>query len=146
VSNSRCAAFAVCRCVAMLVAAVSVAAAADPTSASSFESDSGYLDAEQAFHAVFIDSGLAWRAYVENREYAAAIYQMPDGRWHATGTVGGDLDSTSIPYRAVPPEAIRVVGAHTHGRPLIPGDRKPTGARRSTTTRPRTAGSRPNCC
>jgi hypothetical protein len=99
-----------------------VLAACAALAAPACASDLGYADAEQAFDAVFIDSGLAERAYVENREYAAAIYQMPDGRWHATAAVAGDLTRSAIPYDAVPAQAMRVVGAHSHGRPDIPGD------------------------
>lgn len=132
-SDSKSTAFAGRKFVAALVVAASFAAAApaqasgqpgdpDPADASSLAAESGYVDAEQAFDAVFIRSGLGWRGYVENREYAAAIYQMPDGRWHVTRPVAGNLTTSSIPYSKVPSEAIRVVGAHTHGQPHIAGD------------------------
>lgn len=81
---------------------------------------SGYQTDEQAFEQVFIGSGLGQRGYDENREYAAALYQMPDGRWYATPVLPGDRDRCSIPYHLVPPQAVRIAGAHTHGQPRLP--------------------------
>jgi len=86
--------------------------------------DRGFENAQDAFVAVFIDSGLGRRAYEENREYAAALYQMPDGRWHATPVSTGDLKSCRIPYDKVPDGAVRIAGAHTHGQPRIAGEGK----------------------
>jgi hypothetical protein len=84
--------------------------------------EAGYASAEQAFEAVFITSGIGQRGYDENREYAAALYQMPDGRWYATEVTAGNLTGCAIPYHAVPPAAMRIAGAHTHGQPRLPGD------------------------
>jgi hypothetical protein len=78
--------------------------------------------AEAAFQAAFIDSGLGLRGYRENREYAAAIYQMPDGSWHCTSVVPGTRLESRIPYHEVPDVAVRIVGAHTHGQPRVPED------------------------
>ena len=82
----------------------------------------GYASAEEAFEAIFITSGVGQRGYDENREYAAALYQMPDGRWYATEVIAGGCTSSTIPYHKVPPEAIRIAGAHTHGQPHLPED------------------------
>jgi hypothetical protein len=98
------------------------AVVADAPAGSALAVDPAYADARQAFDAVFIRSGLGWRGYVENREYAAAIYLMPDGRWHATRPVRGGLTRSTIPYGEVPPDALQIVGAHTHGQPHIAGD------------------------
>jgi hypothetical protein len=76
-----------------------------------------FPSAEAAFFAVFIDSGLGERAYREDREYAAALYQTPDGRWHSTDVLPGDRDRSRIPYHAVPADALSIAGAHTHGQP-----------------------------
>jgi hypothetical protein len=84
--------------------------------------EAGYASAEQAFEAVFLASGIGQRGYEENREYAAALYQMPDGRWYATQVVAGSVTGCDIPYHAVPAAAIRIAGAHTHGQPRLPGD------------------------
>jgi hypothetical protein len=84
--------------------------------------DSGYPSAQAAFVAAFITSGVGQRGYDENREYAAALYQMPDGRWYATPAEAGDQTKCRIPYDRVPSKAIRVAGAHTHGQPHLPGD------------------------
>lgn len=81
-----------------------------------------FASAQDAFQAVFIASGLARNAYDENREYAAAIYQMPDGHWYATRVLAGGRLSSSIPYHLVPRAAIRIAGAHTHGQPRLPED------------------------
>ncbi|MBV8211034.1 MAG: DUF4329 domain-containing protein [Burkholderiaceae bacterium] len=86
------------------------------------QQDRGFESAEAAFSATFIRSGIGQRGYDENREYAAALYQMPDGSWYATPVVAGGRDRCSIPYHLVPPEAVRIAGAHTHGRPELPGD------------------------
>lgn len=86
------------------------------------QTDRGFDSAEDAFASTFLASGLAQRAFDENREYAAALYQMPDGRWHSTAAVAGDSQSSSIPYHQVPPAAVRIAGAHSHGQPVIPGD------------------------
>ncbi len=99
-----------------------VAASSQPPAVSPSALTHGYADAEEAFLDVFIRSGLALRGYEENREYAAAIYQMPDGRWYATAVVAGGVKASSIPYDQVPHDAVRVDGAHTHGQPRIPGD------------------------
>jgi hypothetical protein len=77
----------------------------------------GYDSAESAFRAAFIDSGVAGRAYAQDRECAAALYEMPDGRWHSTPVRAGERDRSLIPNHEVPPEALRIIGAHTHGRP-----------------------------
>lgn len=82
----------------------------------------GYATAEQAFEVVFIASGISELGYEENREYAAALYQMPDGLWHATPVVAGNVTTSSIPYHLVPPQAVRIAGAHTHGQPRLPED------------------------
>ena len=84
--------------------------------------EAGYASAEQAFEATFIASSIGQRGYDENREYAAALYQMPDGRWYATEVVAGGLTESAIPYHAVPSGAIRIAGAHTHGQPRLPED------------------------
>lgn len=81
-----------------------------------------YDSAESAFISVFVLSGLGRRAYRENREYAAAIYQLADGGWRVTPVQRGEELESSIPYHAVPANAQRIVGAHTHGQPRIPGD------------------------
>lgn len=82
----------------------------------------GWDSAESAFVAAFITSGIGQRGYDENREYAAALYQMPDGRWYATPVVAGNERSCNIPYELVPAQAVRIAGAHTHGQPHIAGD------------------------
>ena len=84
--------------------------------------ETGYSNAEEAFDAAFITSGIGARGYEENREYAAALYQMPDGLWHATPVVAGNVTTSSIPYHLVPPQAVRIAGAHTHGQPRLPED------------------------
>jgi len=84
--------------------------------------DAAYATPEAAFAAIFVTSGLGERAYQENREYAAAIYEMPDGLWYSTDVIAGSRLESAIPYHAVPPEALRIVGAHTHGQPRIPED------------------------
>jgi len=81
-----------------------------------------YESAEAAFVGVFITSGLGLRAFFENREYAAALYQLPDGSWHATPSVPGSRLASAIPYHAVPLDAVFIAGAHTHGQPHIPED------------------------
>jgi hypothetical protein len=85
-------------------------------------SDAGYATVEHAFEATFIESGLGQRGYDENREYAAALYLMPDGRWYSTPVLAGSRTVSSIPYHLVPAEAVRIAGAHTHGQPRIPED------------------------
>jgi hypothetical protein len=90
--------------------------------AASAASDAGYASAEKAFEAAFISSGIGQRGYQENREYAAALYRMPDGRWYATRVVAGERLGCSIPYHEVPPEAVRIAGAHTHGQARLPED------------------------
>jgi len=84
--------------------------------------DISYATAEQAFAAAFIDSGVGRRGYEQNREYAAALYQLPDGRWYTTVVIAGDRLGSSIPYHLVPNEAVRIAGAHTHGSPVLPED------------------------
>lgn len=103
-------------------ALVSGAAAAAADAAAHDPEHAAYASAEVAFRALFIDSGLGERAYRENREYAAAIYQMPDGTWHGTTPVAGGRMQSAIPYHAVPEAAVSIVGAHTHGQPHIPED------------------------
>lgn len=82
----------------------------------------GYANAEAAFADVFLTSGLGLRAYRENREYAAAIYEMPDGSWHSTVPAAGGRMTSTIAYHLVPREALQIVGAHTHGQPIVPED------------------------
>lgn len=81
-----------------------------------------YGSAEAAFRAVFLDSGLGERAYREDREYAAALYEMPDGSWRSTPVIAGERGNSLIPYHLVPAQARRIAGAHSHGSPLLPGD------------------------
>ncbi len=112
-------------CIALVIALVGTiismsAAAADATPPGAAEG--AYDSPEAAFTAVFLTSGLAERGYQENREYAAAIYQLPDGRWYSTTAAPGSRTECAIPYHAVPPAAIRIVGAHTHGQAKIPED------------------------
>lgn len=84
--------------------------------------DVGYENAEQAFEGAIIASGIGQRGYDENREYAAALYQMPNGRWYATPVIAGGRTSSSIPYHLVPGQAVRIAGVHTHGQPRLPED------------------------
>jgi hypothetical protein len=104
---------------------LTTAAPDSPASAAATElsTDPGYPSAERAFEAAFIGSGLGLRGYFENREYASAIYRMPDGRWRFVAPVAGGSMTSSIPYGSVPAAAVSIVGAHTHGQPRIPGDR-----------------------
>jgi len=81
-----------------------------------------YATAESAFVAVFIESGLGRRAYRENLEYAAALYQLADGSWRSTRVRVGTCDGSLIPYSWVPAAAVRIVGAHTHGQPRLAED------------------------
>jgi len=78
--------------------------------------------AQEAFEAIVIDSGLARRAWRENREVAVAFYRLPDGAWRATSVHEGDEWTSSIPYHEVPPQAIEIASAHTHGQPSLAGD------------------------
>jgi hypothetical protein len=94
-------------------------AAAQPAIAAS---EPGYESAEEAFDAAFLSSGIGRRGYEENREYAAALYQMPDRRWYATPVVAGGRVTSAIPYHLIPPGAMRIAGVHTHGQPTIPED------------------------
>jgi len=87
-----------------------------PADGRSFES------AQDAFQAIVIDSGLARRAWRENREVAVAFYRLPDGAWHATSVHEGDEWTSSIPYHEVPPAAIEIASAHTHGQPSVAGE------------------------
>jgi hypothetical protein len=112
-------------CIALVIALVSTiislsASAAEGVPAA--DEDPAYASPEAAFAAVFLASGLGERGYWENREYAAAFYEMPDGSWHSTPIVAGTRTESAIPYHAVPPAALRIVGAHTHGQPHIPED------------------------
>ncbi len=109
-------------CAASAIALFGACAAAESPAERGADSKVGYPSAEAAFYAVFVESGLGMRAYEENREYAAAIFEMPDGRWHCTPVSAGDRGSSLIPYHLVPAEALRIAGAHTHGRPQLPGD------------------------
>jgi len=112
-------------CIALVLALISTIASLSARAAEGAkapEAGAAYATPEAAFAAVFITSGLGERAYRENREYAAAIYEMPDGSWHSTAVVAGGQTQSTIPYHAVPPEAVNIVGAHTHGQPHIPGD------------------------
>jgi len=114
-------------CIALVLALLSTivslsASAAEVSALPDADAEAAYDSAEAAFAAVFINSGLGERAYQENREYAAAIYQLPDGHWHCTAVVAGGQTASAIPYHAVPPQALRIVGAHTHGQPHIPDD------------------------
>jgi hypothetical protein len=84
--------------------------------------DVGYATAEQAFAAAFINSGVGRRGYEQNREYAAALYELPDGRWYSTRVITGERLGSSIPYHLVPEQAVRIAGAHTHGSPWLPED------------------------
>ena len=68
----------------------------------------GYPSAEATFDAVFLRSGAAQRAYHENREIAAAIYQLADGSWHSTALVTGTRLRSAIPYHSVPAGALRM--------------------------------------
>jgi len=86
------------------------------------EESAGFSSAEDAFIAVFVRSGIGQRGYQENREYASALYQSPDGTWHSTAIVIGSRFESSIPYHLVPASAQRIVGAHTHGQPHVPED------------------------
>jgi hypothetical protein len=47
---------------------------------------------------------------------------MRDGRWYSTPVVAGGLITSAIPYHAVPAEATRIAGAHTHGQPQLRQD------------------------
>ncbi len=85
-------------------------------------SATGYASAEAAFSGEFLATGLAERGYRENREYAAAIYQMPDGLWYCTAIQAGSRTESSIPYHLVPEAALQIAGAHTHGQAHIPED------------------------
>jgi hypothetical protein len=110
---------------ALLLALVSTLLSLSAVAADSLQfpdDDTGYPSAEAAFAAEFITSGLGERAYRENREYAAAIYQLPDGSWHCTPAMAGSRTGSAIPYHAVPTSAVQIVGAHTHGQPHIPED------------------------
>lgn len=110
-------------CIALAIALVSTIISLSASAAEAQRpGEAAYDSPEAAFAAVFLASGLGERAYHENREYAAAIYEMPDGRWYSTAVVAGDRTQSAIPYHAVPQAALRIVGAHTHGQPHIPED------------------------
>jgi hypothetical protein len=112
-------------CIALVIALFSTIISLSASAAESTPvpgSETTYSSPEAAFAAIFIASGLGELAYRENREYAAAIYQMPDGRWRSTAVVAGSRTESAIPYHAVPEGALRIVGAHTHGQPHIPED------------------------
>jgi hypothetical protein len=112
-------------CLALAIALVSTIISLSAKAAGAIAAaspDTAYRSAEDAFTAVFLDSGLGQRAFRENREYAAAIYQLADGGWHCTLPVAGTRDESAIPYHAVPADAVRIVGAHTHGQPFVAGD------------------------
>jgi hypothetical protein len=111
-------------CVALAIALVSTIISMTASAAETAPGDEGrgYPSAEAAFAGAFIASGLAERGYRENREYAAAIYQLPDGSWHSTPALAGTRTESAIPYHAVPAAALQIVGAHTHGQPRIPED------------------------
>jgi hypothetical protein len=112
-------------CAALVAAVATILLSANPRAAEippGIAPAQGYASAEAAFSGAFRETGLAERAYRENREYAAAIYRMPDGLWYCTPVQTGSRTESSIPYHLVPEAALQVAGAHTHGQETIPED------------------------